>query len=67
MLLTDKSRISHLSPSDTDDIEYHHIPEEEEWRVGCILDIVDTLNGEATLSGFEKEEMKDMLKFLCET
>ena len=67
MLLTNKTKISFLSPSDTDNIRYYQIPKEEEWRIGCILDIVDTLNRDATLTGFEEDELKKMLTFICES
>ena len=42
----------------------HPIPEDEEWRIGIVRDIVDIRNGNAQLEHFNAKELDDMLEYV---
>ena len=63
--LVDKETIEELSVEDSQCIEYHKIPVEEEWRIGVVRDIIDIRNNNATLEGFSMKEFENLLDFFC--
>ena len=65
LLLTNKSRIEQLTPRDANQIRYHPINTDDEWKINCILEIIETLNSKMDIQCFEECELKDMLDFLC--
>ena len=65
MLLVDKTNIDSLCVSDSLNIPYHEIPQEELWRVDLINETVDTLWGENTVEGFTRDEISSILGYAC--
>ena len=65
MLLVDKTNIDSLCVSDSLNIPYHEIPQEELWRVELINETVDTLWGENTVEGFTRDEISSILGYAC--
>ena len=45
-------------------MKYFPVPEEEEWRVGCIMEL---LNEKVEIPGFSDKEVKEILSYLCST
>ena len=46
------------------DIEYHEIESDEVWKVEMIREVIDALNGcKETI--LDREQLQDVLKFLC--
>ena len=43
-------------------MKYSHVPEEEEWRVGCLDEL---LNDQLEIAGFNANELKDIVSFIC--
>ena len=65
LVLTNKSWIEQLTPRDANQIRYHPINTDNEWKINCILEIIETLNSKMDIQCFEECELKDMLDFLC--
>ena len=43
-------------------MKYYPAPEEEEWRVGCLDEL---LNNQLEIPGFDANELKDIVSFIC--
>ena len=65
LLLSDKSHIDQLIPYDALQIRYKHIDKNDEWKIQYINDIIETLNAKMEIPGFEENELKEMLNYLC--
>ena len=48
-----------------DSMKYFEIPEGEDWRVGVGLDLLRVKNGENNLKGFTKDEINEIITFIC--
>ena len=47
------------------DVEYHKLEEEQKWKTILLGEIIDILNDEKTIDCVEKQELEDILEFLC--
>ena len=65
MLLCDKNSPSSLEASDISSLQYFSLPQEEEWRIGMINELIDIRLNRVELPGFSKEEINDLLKIAC--
>ena len=65
MKLTNRETVKEITVSDIKQLRYHPIPDEEEWRIGIVRDIIDIRNGNAKLENFNAAELNDMLDFAC--
>ena len=45
--------------------KYRDIPEGEEFRVGFIREIIEVKNNQLEVTGFEDDELEDILQHLC--
>ena len=60
-----KSNINDLSPAMVkNNMNYFPIPEKEEWRLQVLEEL---LNDSLELSGFDKNELKEFIDFICTT
>ena len=64
MLLAGKNTIQEVLSSNID-VEYHKLEEEQKWKTILLGEIIDILNDEKTIDGVEKQELEDILEFLC--
>ena len=66
LLLTDHSRVETLSPASVEFLVYKDLAVDEQWKVELAKDIID-MKEDLTLApeGWEKEELNDILTFLC--
>ena len=67
MLLTEKVKISDLTPEDADSIKYREVPEKELWRIGFLKELIELKDGDLQVNGFSYEEFDDFVKFVCTT
>ena len=65
MKLTNRETVKEITVSDIKQLKYHPIPDEEEWRIGIVRDIIDIRNGTAKLENFNAAELNDMLDLAC--
>ena len=64
LLLTDKSRIDQLHPSDMEIMSYYGEP--EQWRVVSISEVLQMRAGELELpDGWRKEELQQIMEAAC--
>ena len=64
MLLAGNNTIQEVLSSNID-VEYHKLEEEQKWKTILLGEIIDILNDEKTIDGMEKQELEDILEFLC--
>ena len=65
MLLTNNNKIESIWKTDILKIKYHPIASEDEWKIGCLFDLMNTRQGNAMIEGLEPEEIKEMLEYIC--
>ena len=64
MLTSGKHSIPQLLKSEVD-IEYHKLGEDQLWKVDMLKEIVDALNDEITIDGITRDELNEVLEYLC--
>ena len=47
------------------DIEYHKLGEDQLWKVDMLKEIVDALNDKITIDGITRDELNEVLEYLC--
>ena len=65
MLLSDKVNISQLTSEDALHIRYKDIPENEEWRIGLLNELIEIRQGKYQVEGFSVAETQDILIDIC--
>ena len=65
LLLTEKSDVRELVPSDVQKMKYHPISPENEWKVGFINHIIEAKNGQVVVPNISDADLEDMLTVLC--
>ena len=66
MLRVGKTRIEDIIPSDRK-VVFKEIPAGQEWRINVVKELSDVKNNNLEVSGFELEEIKTMLTWICTT
>ena len=66
MLRVGKTSIEDINPSDSK-VVFKEIPVGEEWRVNIVKEIIEVQNNNLEVSGFESEEIKTILTWICTT
>ena len=67
LLQTVKTDVSELCPQDAYQLKYHQIPQEEQWRLPFIEDIIEAKNGQMLISNIPDSDLDEMLSVLCTT
>ena len=67
MLLTGKSSIDSLLPTDVDIMTFSEVPVSESWRINFLTELIDLKNGDITVPGFTLAEYKEIVSHLCTT
>ena len=66
--LMNKSDITELKSSLVkQNLVYEPIPEGEKWRISILEEIIDFREGKLEIQGFEREELDEILEFICVT
>ena len=64
MLLAEKNTVQEVFSSKID-VEYNKLEEEQKWKTLLLGEIIDILHDENTIDGLEKQELEDILEFVC--
>ena len=63
--LVKKVNIDDLVPSDSMDIEYNVIPNDETWRIPMVNELTSAKFGEIVIDGFSRKELDVILLYVC--
>ena len=63
--LTQRVKIEDVSKHDIQNICYCPIPNNEEWRIPFIKEIIEARNSSVEVVGFTSDELSDILEYLC--
>ena len=67
MHLLNKDSINDLSKSDVNTLVFSPVPKNEEWRIGFLKELLDIRSNDIVLDSFSKDEIDDMIQFVCTT
>ena len=65
LLLIDKTNIDDLCSQDALSIEYKEVPENEEWRIPFVKELINIRHGDLKVDGFSVEELAEILNDIC--
>ena len=65
MIELGKNSVDNIRVEDIDTMEYHTIPENEEWRVSLVKEIIEVKENEYEVPGFTNEELEEIINFVC--
>ena len=64
MLLAEMNRIEDLEAGKTD-FDYHPVDKADHWRIDFIKELVDVKHDDLVIPGLEKNELEEILEYLC--
>ena len=68
MKLMKKESISELKSSSVKaDFKYKPVPEQEMWRMSILEELLEVRENKFEISGFDQEEIEEILEFVCTT
>ena len=50
---------------DRENIEYKHVPIDEEWRINMLEELIMVKHGERAIEHFSEEEIEEIIEFVC--
>ena len=65
MLLVNKVKVCDVTKKDIDEVKYAEVPPEDEWKVGMVREIIDIKYSRLDVENFNKEELNEILDYLC--
>ena len=65
MLLVDKCEVSDVTPDDLLKIKYKSIPENEEWRIPLLNELIEVKMDKYQVKGFSEDEIQHILNNIC--
>ena len=65
LLQTNTTNVTQPNPNDAFQISYNPIQKADYWKPREILTLIDVLHGNVELPGFEREEICEMLTYMC--
>ena len=65
LLLTEKDAFADITKRDIRELMYKEIANDEFWKIGFIRGIIEVKNKQLGLNDFTKEELNDILAYLC--
>ena len=65
LLQTSKTTVDQLLVEDSSHLEYFPLPQNEQWKVKVLIDILMVKNGEVEIQGFANAEFEENLNYLC--
>ena len=65
LLLTKKSSIPELVPDDIAEMKYHEIPDNENWKISIIKELIEVKNRTLEVETFRMAEIDQVLEYLC--
>ena len=67
MLEVKKSNVDSVNINDIDQLKYYPVSEENEHKIELLKELIDIKFGEASVPGFDKEEIHEMIRHICIT
>ena len=67
MLQCDSTSVVDMKCDDVDNLVYADLPMTEKWRVGVIWELMQTRLDNVEVPGFTKDDISDILNFVCIT
>ena len=64
MILTGPNRVKDLKPVKVD-FQYHKVEKTDEWKIGCVKELVNVKQEELNVAGMVYEELDEILEYLC--
>ena len=65
LLLTEKDAFADITKRDIRELKYKEIASDDFWKIGFIREIIEVKNEQLGLNDFTKEEINDILAYLC--
>ena len=65
LLLTEKDAFADITKRDIRELKYKEIAKDDFWKIGFIREIIEVKNEQLGLNDFTKEELNDILAYLC--
>ena len=65
MFLVGKNDIGDLCPGDIDGIKYAPVPNDAEWRIDILNELIDVKYGNSSIGILNKEEIDDIIELVC--
>ena len=65
LLLTDKDSIEELTAIDSRSLTFSKIPDNNEWRIPFLRELLEIRSGNCILEQFNQEEISDFINFIC--
>ena len=63
--MTDKYDVDELNSSDAEFGKYHPLDDDQTWKVDLILEATDVKFERLEVDGFTKEEIEEIIEYLC--
>lgn len=67
MILSKKTSIEDLNPTDSDMIKYCSVEEENKWKIEVAKELLEVQSGNLELGNFKFKEVQEMISFICTT
>ena len=65
MLILGKVNTEGISAKDIEHFEYAAVKPEDKWKVGMVEEIIEARESQVKIENFEKEELDEILEYLC--
>ena len=65
LLLTDKYNVDELTKGDVKALKYQNVDENNAWKIKMIKEITDVQLNKLDVENFSKDELEEILSFLC--
>ena len=65
MLLLGKVSIDDIRQKDIDNFEYSPVLPENQWKVDMVKEIIDVQADQLNVEKFSREELQEMMEYLC--
>ena len=65
MLETDKDDIAILSKSDSEQVKYHPLSKDDEWKKEALIELLDIREGQLEINGLINDEIQQMIETIC--
>ena len=62
LLISTKDDLSQLTRSDIKNMEYMPVPEQSEWKINMLSELINVKWGEAVIEGFEAEQIDALIE-----
>ena len=65
MLLFDKNKIEDIEENDTNNYIYAPVQSDDEWKIQLVNELINVKHDELVLDNLSKEEVDEIIEFLC--